>query len=300
MLSADRLQDFVVIVDLGSISAAARALALPRATLSRRLSGLEEALGVRLVHRSTRRLVLTPAGEELYRRARRVVADTDAAWAAVRQRDDTPRGPVRVSVPGDTPALRELFVSFAADYPEVRLEVSVSSRHVDLIAEGIDVALRMGPVADPSLLARRLWITHTYAVASPAYLEAHGEPLHVDELAAHACIVGFAGESMPARSWPGRDGAQVPVRARLAASDLPLRVEAARRGLGVALLPELAITDDLAAGRLRVVLRDAIGAASPASLVFVDREFMPPQVRLFIDRAIAFFGARAGSHVVPE
>lgn len=293
MLRADRLQDFVAIVDAGSVSSAARALGVPRATLSRRLSGLERALGVRLVHRSTRRLVLTTAGEELYRRARRVVADTDAAWAAVRQLDDTPRGPLRVSVPADHARVRELFLRFCEDYPEVRLEVSTSSRHVDLVGEGIDVAVRFGAIADPSLVARRLWSTRSIAVASPKYLKAHGTPRRAEELEAHDCIVGFAGETVPARAWPLRGGGTIPVRVRLACSDLGLRVDAARRGLGIALLPERAIEAELAKKKLRIVLEDVVGTETPASLVFVDREFTPPQVRAFIDRATAFFGSKA-------
>lgn len=290
MPSADRLQEFIAICDEGSVSSAARALGLPRATLSRRLAELERDLGVRLTHRGTRRMVLTPAGEALYQRARRVVADTEAAWAAVRHLDDVPRGPLRVSVPDANAATSALFVDFALDHPEVKLEVSATSRHVDLVAEGIDVAVRFGPVSDPSLISRRLWTTRTMAVASPAYLEAHGEPETPQELARHDCIVGFAGETSPSPTWPLLDGSHVTVNARFASSGIGLRIEAARRGLGIALLPRGAIGADLQRGTLRPVLPDVVGSESPASLVFVDREFLPAQVRLFIDRAVAFYG----------
>lgn len=292
MLSADRLQDFVVVADAGSISAAARQLELPRATLSRRLSGLEQALGVRLIHRSTRRLVLTPAGEELYRRARRVVSDTDAAWAAVRQLDDTPRGPLRVSVPGGSAADRELFIAFARDHPEVRLEVSTSPRHVDLVAEGIDVAVRFGAITDPSLIARRLWTSRSIAVATPPYLHARGVPKSPDELQQHDCIVGFAGESVPERTWPLTDGSRAAVHARLASSGLDLRIDAVRAGLGIGLVPEPLVRRDLDEHRLQVVLPGIVETETPAHLVFVDREFLPPQVRAFIERATEFYRAR--------
>ena len=290
--SADRLFEFMSVVDEGSISAAARAIGLPRATLSRRMSGLEAELGVRLLHRGTRRLVLTPAGEELYGRARRVVADTEAAWAAVRQLDDVPRGPLRVSVPDLRAATSELFIDFARDYPEVRLEVSASSRHVDLLAEGIDVAVRFGPIDDPSLIARRIWTSRTLAVAAPSYLKARGEPRVADDLAAHDCIVGFGGAATPLHKWPTRDGGTVAVHMRFASAGLGLRIDAALQGLGIALLPEDPIRHHLAEGRLRAVLTDIIGAESPANLVFVDREFVPAQVRVFIERAAAYFGKR--------
>jgi DNA-binding transcriptional LysR family regulator len=195
-----------------------------------------------------------------------------------------------VSIPADHSRGRELFLRFCEDYPEVRLEVSTSSRHVDLVAEGIDVALRFGAIADTSLVARRLWSTRSIAVATAKYLKKHGTPRRLEDLEAHDCIVGFAGESVPARTWPLRDGGTIPVRVRLACSDLGLRIDAARRGLGIALLPERAIEADLAAKKLRVVLEDVVGTETPASLVFVDREFMPPQVRAFIDRATAFYG----------
>jgi DNA-binding transcriptional LysR family regulator len=289
MMSADRLHEFTAIVDAGSISGASRVLEIPRATLSRRMSALEAELGVRLIHRETRRLVLTPAGEELYSRAQRVVADTEAAWASVRACDDVPRGPLRVSVADSRIAQADLFVEFARDHPEVRLEVSVTPRHVDLVAEGIDVAVRIGTVNGESLVARRLWSTRSFPVASPEYLERRGTPRRPNELAKHDCIVGFAGEQTPQRTWPRLDGGSVPVGVRFASSGIDLRIAAAERGLGIALLPQLPIAEQLRDGRLVPVLDGVVGLEIPMSLVFAEREFMPPRMRLFIDRAIEFF-----------
>lgn len=293
MPSLDRLQEFAAIVDAGSVSSAARALGLPRTSLSRRLSALESELGVRLMHRQTRRLVLTPAGEELYRRASRVVAEGDAAWASLRQLDGAPRGSLRVSVPDDRMAKAGLFVEFAEEFPAVRLEVSVTPRHVDLVAEGVDVAVRFGPVINESLIVRHLWSTRSSLVASAAYLERRGVPSSADALTNHDCIVGFGGGRAPERNWPLLRGGSIPVSARFASSGIDLRIAAVERGLGIALLPRGAVTRQLREGTLVPVLEDFVGLETPLNLVFVDREFMPPRMRLFIDRATEYLGGMA-------
>ena len=284
MPSSDRLHEFAEVVAAGSISGAARALGLPRATLSRRLSALEAELSIRLLHRGTRRLVLTPAGEELHRRARRIVADADEAWATVRRLDDIPRGLLRVSVSG----VRQpnLFTDFLRDYPEVQLEVRATTRHVDLVAEGVDVAVRFGEVKDPNLIVRRLFTDRSVVVGSPAYLERRGRPRRAADLAHHDCIVGFAGEWAPTRTWPLRAGGTVRVAGRLAGNDIGMMRAAARDDLGLALLPSGPIVSDLKAGRLVAVLEDIVGADIPANIVYADREYIEPKVRAFVDRAV--------------
>jgi len=287
--SLDRLREFVAIVDAGSVSEAARTLQIQRTGLSRRLTALETELGVRLMHRQTRRLVLTPAGEDLYGRASRVVSEAQAALEAVRLLDDVPRGSLRVSVPDDRMAHAGLFVNFAEEFPSVRLQVSLTTRHVDLVAEGIDVAIRFGRISNASLVARRLWSTHSLAVASPEYLRRRGIPRRAEALVEHDCIVGFGGGENPVRTWPLLSGGSTPVSARFATSGLDLTISAAERGLGLALLPQSAVYERLRKGSLVPVLEDVVGSETPLNLVFVDREFMPPPMRLFIDRAIAYF-----------
>ena len=168
--SAERLREFVAVLEEGGISAASRRLGIPRATLSRRLSTLESELGVRLLHRQTRRLVPTEAGDQLFARARSIVADTEEAWAAIRRLDDTPRGSLRVSTTFRSNA-RALFAAFARDCPEVRLEVTSSERHVDLVADGIDVAIRGGEISDPNLIVRKLVNGRSGAVALLEFTE---------------------------------------------------------------------------------------------------------------------------------
>lgn len=284
MPSTDRLAEFSSIVTTGSISAAAKSLGLPRATLSRRLSRLEKELGVRLMHRGTRSLVLTEAGEELHRRARRITADASAAWSAVRRLDDTPRGLLRVSVTGGIdPAL---FTDFLRDHPEVQLEVRASTQHEDLVADGIDVAVRFGEVKDPNLIVRRLQTVRSVVVGAPDYLQRRGRPEEPLDLADHDCIVGFSGAWVPSQVWPLLDGGTVPVGGRLVGNDMMLMRAAALAGHGLVLMPRRVIAAELRDGRLLPVLEDLLGARMPVSLVYVDREYTEAKVRVFVDRAV--------------
>ena len=283
MPSVDRMHEFLAVTRAGSISAAARTLALPRATLSRRISALEADLGVRLIHRRTTKLVLTDAGQELQRRAGRIVDDADAAWNAVRRLDDVPRGLLRVSVTG--PHFSHLFTRFLCDFPEISLEVQSTTRHVDLLAEGVDVAIRIGPIRDQNLIARTIHRDRTIVVATPGYLQHAGKPERAEDLAGHSCIVGFAGDWAPNRTWPRRDGGIVRVGGRMAANEVELVRQAALDGIGLALLPSALVADDIKAGALTPVLTAEIGADLPISIVYADRDYIDAKVRQFVDRA---------------
>lgn len=281
--SVDRMHEFLAITDAGSISEAARFLGLPRATLSRRLAALEADLGTRLLIRRTTRLALTHAGEELRKRAARIVADSDEAWDAVRRLDDRPRGLLRVSVTG--PYFLDLFVQFLCDFPEVRIEVQSTPRHVDLLAEGVDVAVRIGPVRDQDLVARRLHTDRLIAVASPEYLAKSGTPTKASELTGHNCIGGVFGDWTPNTKWPLWKGGEISVSGRLSANDIALVRKAALDGLGIGLLASAVVAEDVVEGRLLPVLLDEVGAELPVSLVYPDREYLDPKVREFADRA---------------
>lgn len=284
MPSVDRMREFMAVMQAGSISEAARNIGLPRATLSRRMAGLESDLGVRLILRRTTKLALTHAGEELLRRAQRVVADADETWDAVRRLDDTPRGLLRVSMAGSH--FLKLFTDFLCDFPEVRLEVQSTTRHVDLLSEGVDVAMRIGPVQDQDLIARKLHTDRLIVVASPEYLERMGTPKRASELSKMTCIVGFSGGWTPNNAWPLWKGGTVSVGGRLSANEISLIREAAIEGLGCALIASAIVVEDISAGRLVPVLLDEVGAELPISLVYADREFVDPKVREFVDRAV--------------
>lgn len=240
---------FVRTVEARSISRAARELGVPRPTVGRRLARLEEKLGVRLLRRTTRTMVLTDAGEALYQRARGVIAAVREAEQSVRRSDDAVRGTLRVSAPPmNLLHFGAMISDFIGRYPDVRLELDLTTRHVDLAAGSYDVAIRAAAQLPPGLIARNLMRSRLVAVASPEYLARHGTPRRVTEIAKHACLVGFAQGEHPSTHWPLVRGGQVRVEALMATNDLGVLLTAALGGRGVALLPLPLVYDDVAAG----------------------------------------------------
>ncbi len=292
MSAADGFEEFVAIIDNGSLTAAAHELGIPRPTLSRRLARLEERLGVRLLHRTTRRMKLTPHGESLYAKAQLVVRTAREAEAEIRRLDGVPRGPLRVCVPVEMPhaLLIEWLITFLRAYPEVTLDVRGASTAFDLVAEGLDVALSAGLAEGPSLIAKTLFWNTLSAVASPGYLAAHGTPTTAADLASHACILGHQMAGVPERSWPLLDGGSIPVAGPLVIDQMGMRAQAALQGLGIALVIENSITEALASGELVGVLPEVVGRRERLSLVYPDRTYLDPKVRAFVD----FIAARIG------
>lgn len=278
---------FARTVEARSISKAARELGVPRPTVGRRLARLEQKLGVRLLRRTTRTMVLTDAGEALYARARAVLAAVQDAESSVRRSDDAVRGLLRVSAP---PLLTNSFAAMAADfvarYPDVRLELDFTSRHVDLVAGGYDVALRAAAELPPGLIARNLTRTRLFAVASPAYLAARGTPKRPADLAQHTCLVGFTRGEHPSTHWPLLRRGQVRVEGAVASNDVTLLHEMALRDRGIALLSMPLVYDDIVAGRLVPVMPDRLGGEAQVAVVHPDREFVPPAVRAFVDAVV--------------
>ena len=292
------LAAFVQIVRTGSISAAAAELRLPRATVSRRLQRLEEKLDVRLLRRTTRRMQLTDLGEAFFPHARSVVTASEAAAEAVRRRDDTPRGLLRVSTPPLRDRFADVIVDFMEAYPEVEIELIASQAHEDMIARNIDVALRAGTHFEEGLTLRRIMSTDLVAVASPAYLADAPRLRTVADLAQHRCLVGFDGGLHAATHWPLRNGDKVRVYAVMTCNDPAMQVRAAERGMGIALLPRIIAEPALEAGDLVEVLPRRVGAQTVMGLVYPERELMKTSARAFIDFVVAFF--EHGGEFEPE
>lgn len=277
----------VAVLDAGSLTAAAERLGLPRATLSRRLTKLEDDMGTRLLHRTTRTLTPTDAGLELYKHARPIVAAVESATAAIRARDGTPRGLLRVTLPpGGQTLFGDLLASFMTRYPEVRLEVLAVTRHVDLVAEGFDVGVRAGALHGSSLISRRLLQTTARVVASPAYLNTHGTPSLPSDLAHHQCNAGFDRGEVPQRSWPLLAGGSAPIQPAFSSNDLRLLMSATLHGRGLALLPLEIAREHLDSGELVTVLTEHIGFQSGIWIVYPEKRLMLPRVRAFIDHIV--------------
>lgn len=287
MPETSELATFARVVEAKSISLAARELGVPRPTVGRRLARLEERLGVRLLRRSTRKMALTEAGALFYQRARSALASVVEARDAVQRADGAVRGLLRVSAPTlQGWQFGELVASFLAHNPEVRLELESTTRHVDLLAGGFDVAIRASTDLAPGLVARALGKTRLVAVASPEYLASAPAVRTVADLARHKCIVGYDRGEHPATHWPLVDGGRVRVEARFASNDIAVMRECAVRGAGVAMLPEAAIVAELESGALVPLLERKVGAIAVIAAVYAERAFVAPAVRAFIDAVV--------------
>jgi molybdate transport repressor ModE-like protein len=288
-LSTANFRLFAAIADHGGITAAARKLGLTKSLVSRELVALEDRLGTRLVQRTTRRVSLTDTGAMLASYARRVVEEMDNAEAAIEATRDYPRGDLKVSAPFSI--LRFVLVprlaAFRARYPDVRLSLDASLRVIDLIEEGIDVAIRIGELPPSSLVARRLATTSIVLVAAPTYLRRHDIPQAPGDLIAHD-IVNLKRDT-GRETWvlEGVDAerASVAVTPSIAVHDPGLILDLTRQGLGVAPLPELYAAQALASGELVRVLPGWTRGVTPIHAVYPSRRILAPKLSAFVEFA---------------
>ena len=286
---------FVEVVKAGSFTGAARALKLPKTTVSRKVAALEAALGIRLLNRTTRSLSLTDAGRRYEAVCRDAVASIEAASRDVAGEQEVPTGTVRISAPVDDHFLAEAVPEFLARHHGVAVEVVLTDEHLDLIAERIDIALRGGRLADSSLVARRLASGPIFVCASPDYLAAAGRPAHPDDLRHHSCIVH--GRSVDGGSWvlEGPDGTvHAQLASRLAVNSMMFAVRAAAAGQGLALIPESIAAGEIAKGRLERVLLDWRAPTGGLFLVYPSNRHQPAAVR-----ALAYFIAGKMAEFMP-
>ena len=285
---------FARIAASGSLSAAARELGLSLAVVSKRLARLEAALGARLVQRTTRRLSLTEEGAAFHERALRILAELEAAQEAVGG-DGRPRGLLRVTT---TAAFARRWIApilarFQADCPEVRVQVTATDAVLDLVQNGIDLAVRQAVLPDSALMVRELAPNWRVACAAPDYLARHGRPETPGDLARHPCIV-YGDPPMTVWSFvrPGRPAVEIAVSGAIMSNDGEVAHEAALAGAGIVLKSIWYVAEDLAAGRLVRILEDYQSPASPIQAVFPSARHLAPKTRAFLD----FLGAelRAG------
>ena len=281
------LQAFVAVVEAGSFTAAAERLNSAKSAVSRRVSALEERLGVQLLRRTTRVLNLTETGQSFYDHSARILADLDEAEAAVQHEHGELRGTLRVALPLSF-GVRHMckpIATFSKLHPKLHFDLDLNDRRTDLIEEGMDLALRIGHLKDSSLIARRLFDVRTVIAASPHYVKTHGAPQTPGELADHDCLV-YSNLADPDK-WPWKDDKgkerAVKVNTVLRASSGDFLANAAAHGLGVVIQPTFLASEAIRRGNLVPLLTEYEWPVSPAYAVYPPTRHLSYRVRAFID-----------------
>lgn len=289
----DDLDLFVRVIEARSMSAAARALGVPKSTVSRAVSRLEESLRVKLLQRTSRTLSPTDAGRTLFETSHPHVSALRGASSIVTDLVDAPRGLVRVTAPNDVGSLvlGELIAKFSARYPEVEVEVILTQRTVDLVAEGIDIAIRAGALRDSSLIAKKLTDTEICIVASPSYVQRRGAPKTLEDLKSHDCVL-FRPTKGKAR-WTLEDAegtsTTVEVRGRLGGDDYGFVASAIAAGAGVGMVPRFLAADGIRQGRMIEVLPGWSSGRGAFYIVHSSGRHVPRKITVFRDFLVDAF-----------
>ena len=287
-LSADDYILFASIVEQGSLVRASEHLAMPKATVSRRLTNLEAALGQRLLLRTTRRLTLTEFGQEFLDHCRRVAEEVATTQDFVRSQEAQPRGRLRVSMPGDYARqhFSRAIATFIETYPEIQLDLDLTSRRVDLIGERFDLAIRMGALEnDSTLVARKIDEQGFGLYASPIYLALHSAPKHPDELGYHAAVrlLSARGSAVPWKLVRGKAVWEGVPPGRLALNSPDMIQQLLLDGAGIGALPDGFVSEDVRLKRLVRVLPEWRLPTVPAWAVMPMRRYLPAKTRIFLD-----------------
>ncbi|SFP44690.1 LysR family transcriptional regulator [Variovorax sp. 770b2] len=278
---------FVNVVDSGSLSAAAEKLDMSRPVVTRYVAELEQWTGARLLHRTTRRLSLTAAGEELLPRCRQVLELTGDMQAAVRHPAEAPSGQLRITCSASfaQAQLADAVAEYVRRYPAVAVDLVLLDRAVNLVDERIDLAIRVAVEIDPNLIARRLTVCRSVVCASPAYLKAHGQPLRVEELAQRNCLThSYFGRSL--WNFTRKDSGEpvsVAVAGNVSTNDAASLMFLARAGAGIAMLPTYLTAELLQAGELVPLFADCEPQVVGMYAVYASRKHMPATLRTMLD-----------------
>jgi DNA-binding transcriptional LysR family regulator len=295
-MDLNRAAIFVRVVDEAGFSAAARVLRLPKSSVSRAVALLEEELGARLLQRSTRKVHLTEAGTAFYDRASRGLAGVEEAAAAVADLQGSLRGRIRITAPVDAGVwlVAPVISRFVSLHPAVHVDALLTGRVVDLVAEGVDFALRAGALRDASLVARKLGRTDLALYAAPAYLKRKGTPRLPADLTAHDCVLFRAERARAAWNLHGPDGEEtVEVTGPVNADDFSFLQRIVLAGVGIGLLPSFLCSDDRARGKLTRVLPQHTGRGGSFHLVYPSARYLPARAVAFRDFVLAALGEGA-------
>ncbi len=281
---------YVAVVDGGSFAAAADKLGMSRAMASKQIQKLEEHLGTRLLNRTTRRLSLTETGREFHQRSIQIIGDVDEAEQIAGQMTNKPQGVLKVTIPLSygQHRLAAVIGDYTQAYPQVQLDISVSDRKVDLIEDGLDLAIRIGALPESDLIARKISGVRSIVCAAPAYLARHGAPQTPADLSRHACL-GYTLSGSGANWRLEGPGGQVivPIDGPIRADNGDILRLAAIKGAGIVFQPQFIVDDDIAAGTLVRVLPDWQSAQLGIYALYPSRKHLSAKVRTFVDFLVA-------------
>ena len=280
------LNAFVQAAEARSFTGAGRQLGVSSSAIGKAIARLEERLGVRLFHRSTRTITLTPEGTLFLERCRRIVCEVEAAELELAQTQGAPRGKLRVSLPLVGMLMMPTLSAFMRAYPDIELDLDFTDRLVDVIDEGFDGVVRAGEVSDSRLMTRKLGGFRLMLVASPAYLALRGAPRKPDELASHACLQHRYATSGKLEPWPlrpGRGRKVIDLPTTAVVNTIEPLIYMAEQGLGIACLPDFAIRRQLEEGTLVAVLEAHTRHAGTFRMLWPSSRYLSPKLRVFVD-----------------
>ena len=279
---------FLKVIERGSFLAASESLVIPTSTVSRKVMQLEQDLGYKLMHRSSRKMVLTEAGEKFYNRCQPLFTELEYAAREVDDELAEPSGLLRVTAPVSltNDLLAEWFFQFMERFPRINLELMVVNRNIDLVEEGVDVAFRVGDVRLQNWISRPLMESTFSVCASEDYLQRRGVPKHPEQLYSHTLIVP---RRTPVWNFVGPEGEKVRIdsQARLKVDELSLAARAAESGLGIVNLPDYVVQESLQAGRLKKLMPSWEPSSREVHMLYPERKYIPGKVRLFIEFIMA-------------
>lgn len=282
------MEVFVQVVDTGSFTRAAEMLNMPKASVSTLIQSLETSLSAKLLHRTTRQVTVTSDGAAYYERCIRILADVRDAEESLSRMRVNPSGRLRVDTP--TGLSSEILIpalpAFFERYPDITLELGSTDRPVDLIEEGVDCAVRGGPLLDTSLIARRIGVIHFLTAAAPSYLARYGVPQHPNDLARHRCVNYFSAKTGKVYDWDfNRDGEriEVPMPGVIALNDSNAYVQAGLAGLGIIQMTDYLLLRHVEEGRMVPVLPGWSSDPLPVHIVYPQNRHLSAKVRVFVE-----------------
>jgi DNA-binding transcriptional LysR family regulator len=285
----DRLSSlgaFVQAAEARSFTVAGRQLGVSSSAIGKAVARLEERLAVRLLHRSTRTITLTPEGACFLERCRRIFSEIEAAELELAQMQEAPRGKLRVSLPLAGMLMMPALSAFMRSYPEIELDLDFTDRLVDVIDEGLDVVIRAGDISDSRLMTRALGAFRLMLVGSPEYFALKGIPQEPNDLRSHSCLHHRYATSGKLERWPlrrGRKDIQIDLPTTAVANTIEPLIHMAEKGLGIACLPDFAIRRQLREGALVAVLDDYVDHSGMFRMLWPSSRYVSPKLRVFVD-----------------